>query len=198
MNKYFEETLPEGYKEVFSIDATNTKTTILLSIAALIITLAGVCISILSFPIHISQLLDEKPKQYFVFIGVFSISLIVYLVLHELTHGVVYKHFTKKKLTYGFTLTVAYCGIPDIFVYRKTALLSLCAPLIVFTILFTAGMLIVAEPIWKLCFALLLSFHFGGCCGDIYDILLYLFRFKDDTILMNDTGPKQTFYANNH
>ena len=42
---------------------------------------------------------------------------------------------------------------------------------------------------------LLTATHFGGCSGDIYDLLLYVFKFKDETTLMIDTGPKQVFYT---
>ena len=41
----------------------------------------------------------------------------------------------------------------------------------------------------------LFSIHFGGCVGDLYVIGLFLFRFRDPRTLMNDTGPKQTFYV---
>ena len=44
-------------------------------------------------------------------------------------------------------------------------------------------------------FALLLAVHIGGCVGDLYDAGLYRFRFRRPDTLMQDTGPKQTFYV---
>ena len=41
--------------------------------------------------------------------------MVLYMVLHELTHGLFYKIFTHEKLKFGMTLTVAYCGIPRIY-----------------------------------------------------------------------------------
>ena len=41
---------------------------------------------------------------------------------------------------------------------------------------------------------LLFATHFGGCIGDMYCIYLLLFKLPKNT-LVNDTGPKQTFYV---
>lgn len=192
MNKYFEQTLPEGYKEVFVVDAEDRKTIIVLTIVGLIITLAGIAIS--WFAIPRTGLLYGGSRVFFFNLAL-CVGVVAYMVLHELTHGAAYKWLTKQKLSYGFSFTVAYCGVPNIFVYRKTALISLCAPLMVFTLLFGAGILFCTDSLWKLYFALMLSIHIGGCVGDLYDIYLFLFKMKDSAILMQDTGPKQTFYA---
>ena len=59
--------------------------------------------------------------QSMIAVVVFLVSLVLYLVLHELVHGAVYKALTHQKLTFGFTLTVAFCGVPDVYTSRKTA-----------------------------------------------------------------------------
>ena len=56
---------------------------------------------------------------------VFFLMLVLYILLHELVHGAAYKLLTGRKLTFGLTLSVAYCGVPDIFVYRNAALAAL-------------------------------------------------------------------------
>ncbi|MCQ2122483.1 MAG: DUF3267 domain-containing protein, partial [Fibrobacter sp.] len=68
--------------------------------------------------------------------AVFALAavMLVYIVLHELVHGAVYKLLTGQKLTFGFKASVAYCGVPDIYVYRRTALAALLAPFVVFDI----------------------------------------------------------------
>ena len=60
-------------------------------------------------------------------VGVFIVVVVAYVILHELIHGLVYKLLTKQKLKFGLALTVVYCGVPDIYVYRTAALLSLTA-----------------------------------------------------------------------
>ena len=127
---------------------------------------------------------------------VFLASLVLYLVLHELVHGAVYKALTHQKLTFGFTLTVAFCGVPDVYTSRKTALLSLLAPFVTFSIL------LIPLTLWFYSFnrlyyllsGILFSVHFGGCVGDLYMTCLLLFKYKEQRTLMNDTGPKQTIY----
>ena len=57
------------------------------------------------------------------------------------------------------------------------------------------AVLLIADPVSRYMAAFLLATHLGGCVGDLYDTGLYLFRFRDPDTLMQDTGPKQTFYT---
>ena len=171
------------------MDAKNKKTAILLNAAALAVSAAVIALAALWI----------RPADFF---GNFSLvkyflvlaAMLLYIVLHELTHGAAYKLLTHQKLTFGFTFTVAFCGVPQIWVYRRTALISLLAPFTVFTILFGGAALLLPDAWDKMYAAVLLGLHVGGCAGDLYDTALYLFRFRDPRTLMPDTGPKQTFY----
>ena len=190
MKKTFEPTLPEGYREALLIDAGEKKFSILMNLAALamMVVILVIVLPLLRLPSF--TVTFSIPK-----LLLLLLLLVGYVVAHELVHGIAYKLMTGQKLTYGFQLTVAFCGVPDIFVYRKTALVSLLAPFTVFTLLFGGLMLFLHDPGWKLVFAFLLAMHIGGCVGDLYDTLLYLFRFRDPDTLMNDTGPAQRFYV---
>ena len=126
---------------------------------------------------------------------VFCVALIAYLFLHELVHGAAYKLLTGAKLTFGLDIksSIAFCGVPDIYVYRKTALIALLAPFCVF--LLPAVLMFILPGAWdRLLVMVFISCHVGGCTGDLYDAFLYLFRLRDPATLMNDTGPRQTFY----
>ena len=84
------------------------------------------CLAITAAIIAIAWLII-KPKNYFenydfLHSIIFIAAMLLYIVLHELTHGIAYKLTTGRKLTFGFTLSVAYCGVPDIYVYRKAAM----------------------------------------------------------------------------
>ena len=190
MKKAFEPTLPEGYREALLIDAGNTKFGIIMNLAAVVIMILILVLTVPLLRLHSFTVLFSIPK-----LLLMMLLLIGYVVAHELVHGIAYKLMTGQKLTYGFSLTVAYCGVPDIYVYRRTALVSLLAPFTVFTLLFGSLMLFLHNPGWRLVFAFLLAIHIGGCVGDLYDTLLYLFRFRDPETLMNDTGPAQRFYV---
>ena len=136
-------------------------------------------------------LMHIDPVRELVLIGV----MLLYTALHELVHGAAYKLLTGRKLKFGVSLTAAFCGVPDIYVYRKTALISLLSPFVVFDIVFLLLTVFITDPWYKIDAALMLSIHVGGCAGDLYDTMLYLFKFKDPSTLMRDTGPKQTFFV---
>ena len=191
-----ETTLPENYREVFHIDATNKKVMIWLNLAALGI--AAVFAGIGLLPL----LWVELPRITYGPFGIlgaylgFLVSMIAYVVLHELTHGAAYKLLTKAKLTYGIRLTCAFCGVPDVYTYRRTALCALVAPLILFSILFgglTVAMAFVDRWLYFLALGLFVV-HISGCVGDGYMTLLMLFRYRDPALLMRDTGPAQWIY----
>lgn len=190
MKKYFEETLPENYEAAKTVDATNKKTGVIMNLVGLAVMAVGVLISFLVI----------KPRDFFgnydlISMAVFCAVLLVYIVLHELVHGIAYKLLTKRKLKFGISLTAAYCGVPDVYVYRRCALISLFAPFVIFTVVFTAAAFLLSDPWHKFYCSVALCAHLGGCVGDIYDIILYLTVFRDPETLMRDTGPKQTFYV---
>ena len=124
------------------------------------------------------------------------VAYMIYILLHELTHGAAYKALTGEKLTYGLTLSVAFCGVPNIYVSRKASLIASAAPLVIFTVLFgtaTVILFFVDLALYLAC-ATLLCVHLGGCAGDLWVIFTLLFRIKDASTLVKDTGPKQIFY----
>lgn len=188
--KNFEKELPQGYEAAFTVDAESRKTAVLMNVLALVITAILIAASYLL--IKPTDFLENfRFSSYLIVIGI----LFAYIVLHELVHGIAYKFLTKQKLKFGITFSAAFCGVPDIYVYRKTALISLLAPLTVFSVLFVLAAVLLKNE-WDKFYALILfSIHFGSCSGDINDTFLYLTRFKDSSVLMRDTGPKQTFYV---
>ncbi len=186
--KHYETTLPEGYREIGVVDAKDKKTSMIMTVVSLLITVAITALGVaLSEPI---DWLSVRPWE----LLIFCMIMLLYIVLHELVHGAAYKLLTRQKLTFGMTLTVAFCGVPTIYVYRKAALVSLLSPFVVFTLVF-GGLIFLPSPLYSLFFIFMLGLHIGGCCGDLYVTGLYLFMFKDPTILMQDTGPRQTFYS---
>ncbi len=190
MKKRFETELPGGYAEALTVDAKDKKTSVLLTVASLL----------LSAAVFVPALLIIRPTEFFASFEIYKYfltiaAMLAYIVLHELTHGAAYKLLTRRKLTFGVSLTVAYCGVPDIWVYRSTALISLLAPFTVFSVIFTAATALLSDPVDKIYAAFLLALHAGGCVGDLYDTALYLFKLRDPRTLMRDTGPKQTFYV---
>lgn len=187
--------LPAGYREVFHIDAKSKKVGFVFTVVSLVITVASLLV--IGLLTDLSSIADAVKEgsiliPYFVLLA----GLFLYIVLHELVHGAAYKALTHQKLTFGITLTVAFCGVPDIYTSRKTALIALTAPLVVFSIVFLALMtgFRTSNPVYFAVFSILFSIHLGGCVGDIYMTLLLATRFRNPELLMRDTGPAQTLY----
>ncbi len=193
MNRFYEERLPAGYSEAFTVDANDRKTILKLQVAGMILTV--VLISVFYF-LYAGPKMDEIAAGFSVIkCAVFVASYIAYIVLHELTHGLAYKLLTGKKLTFGFSLSAAYCGVPDIYTYRITSLLSLFAPFTVYTIVFSVLFFIISDPFTRAMILLLMAMHLSGCVGDLYGIGLLLFRFRSPNTLRKDFGPKQVYYT---
>ncbi len=188
--KTHETVLPEGYKVAKVVDAKNTALSVILNIVALVVTVAVTAIYWLTL-----SPLSLAPESLLPRLFLYALGMFVYIIVHELLHGIAYKSLTHEKLTFGITLTVAYCGVPKIFVYRKTALIALLTPFAVCGILFLCLSLLLPMPVDRLYFGFLLGLHLGGCSGDLYGAWLYLTKFKNNDTLMQDTGPCQTFYT---
>lgn len=197
MNKNFEEMLPEGYREVYHINAKDAKVGLILNLVSLVplAVVAGIVVLIAfltDMDMDIGGLLEFELS-----LIIFLVAIIVYMVAHELVHGIAYKSMTHRKLTFGLSWSCAFCGVPDIYCYRKTALVALIMPFAVFTVLLTAlvvGMYFVGFIPFLLS-ALLLGLHIGGCSGDLYMFGLLIFKYRDNALLMRDTGPEQFIYV---
>ena len=188
-------TLPEGYRVEKVIDAKEKKTSLILTLCAIALTaLAFVPVAVFCDFHQVAGTMKEKGAV--IPLLVYLFSMVAYVVLHELLHGAAYKTLTHQKLTYGFTLTVAFCGVPDVFVSRKTALIALLTPFVTFTVIFIP-LLVWLHDVDMLFYTLagiLFAIHVGGCIGDLFMTHLLLFRYRNPGTLMNDTGPKQTIY----
>lgn len=192
--KHYETELPEGYRQVYEIDAKDKKTAILLNLVALVVLVLSLLPFLLSLGFRGLFRLPSQAQLLTLYV-VLLVSVIAYMVLHELVHGAVYKLLTHQKLTFGLSLSCAYCGVPDIYVYRTASLLAILAPFVVFTILFLPlALLTGSHPVLRLTSVLLFCANLSGCVGDLYGAALMLFRFRDPKLLVRDTGPKQTYY----
>ena len=196
-HKNFERELPRGYKEDFHIDARDKKTAIILSLGSFAITAVVFSLLLIHFFNSGIDLSDIDPISFFLFYINFVISMVLYVVLHELTHGLVYKVMTGEKLTFGITPAAAFCGVPNIYTYRRCALFAILAPLVTFTVILVPflAFLSYANLLYYIGFSFIFALHLGGCIGDGYLALLLLTRYKDEDVLMRDLGPEQYIYV---
>ncbi|MGN0812988.1 MAG: DUF3267 domain-containing protein [Candidatus Coproplasma sp.] len=187
---YYKE-LPEGYKEVYCINAKKTSVGVILNLIAFGIALtliAGIFFIKFELPYEIEMSLNTVLAMLSL-----CLSLIAYMVVHELTHGLFYKLMTKQKLRFGLTLTVAYCGLKEGYVNKKTSLLAVLAPLVIHSIWMILLIIFLPANIWVLMVIALFSIHVAGCVGDMWVAFMLIFRLNS-TVLTCDDGPCQRFY----
>ena len=193
MNKNYELELPQNYQEAKVIDAKNSKLGVIMNVLALAIA------AVIMVPFIIVWIKKEGKVtlDYLssIKILVATLVLLVIIVIHELLHGVAYKIMTHQKLTFGVSFTAAFCGVPEIYVYRRCAIISMLTPLVVISTCLIIPLFFIDDFFTKVAVLFVFAIHFGGCVGDLYGTFLFLFKFKDKDTLMNDTGPKQTFYT---
>ncbi len=192
----YTDTLPGEYREVSRINAKSAKFGILFNLLSVIPLALVLGFAIAALKSHGTAPQYVNPQAALIATLIFAVSLILYLLFHELLHGLAYKALTGKKLTFGISWSCAFCGVPDIYVSRRTALIALVLPFAVFTVILvplTVGLFFVSHIAFFLC-AALLGLHWGGCVGDLYLILLLLFRYRSSQLLLRDTGPEQYLY----
>ncbi len=196
----FEKQLPVGYKLALHFNAKSAKFGIILNLIAVValVVVMAIAVLVLHFAGKLSvDILAGGYPQLLIATFAMVVAMVVYVVLHELVHGIAYKLTTGEKLTFGLAWSCAFCGVPHIFTYRKTAIISVISPFVLFTFVFIPLLVLTycASPLYFLVTAFVFGLHLGGCSGDLYVLYLLTARFKDKKTLMRDTGPEQFFYV---
>lgn len=154
----------------------------------------GVITFLARFGLNGFELAEDNDIYGYIAVLIVFFGYIAYIIVHELTHGVCYKALTKQKLRFGLTLTVAYCGLREGYVNKKTALISVLAPFVVHSIWLIPVIFLIPNNMIAAAFIVLFALHFGGCCGDLWVTFILLFRYRKQQVLMCDNGPKQQFF----
>ena len=116
---------------------------------------------------------------------------LVYIVLHELTHGIFMYAFSKSKLRFGIGLTFAYCGSSAYFNKREYIIIAL-APVVLWGIVFAVLNAVFLTGAWFFVIWMLQAGNIGGAAGDFYCTNKIAHSPKD--ILVLDTGTDMTIY----
>lgn len=124
-------------------------------------------------------------------LAVMLLGLAAYIVLHELTHAAAMKLCGARELRFGFTGLYAFAGSEGDYFDKTAYRLVALAPLAVWAVLLTIGLLAVPRGwFWVVWFIQLMNL--SGSAGDIY-VTLRLAPLPD-TILVRDTGVEMTVY----
>jgi len=184
--------LPEGYAPILHVDLQRDKKKALLvnGIALLIgvvLTLAGHWV----VPIGTMFSMKAGMAAYFLRFIVLFCGVVVYMILHELVHGVFMKRFSGEKVKYGFTGMYAYAGSDACF-DKKSYIIIALAPVVIWGVVLAVLSVVVSEPWFWVVYFIQIS-NLSGAAGDYY--VTWKFRSLPSDILVQDSGVSMTVYS---
>ncbi len=189
--------LPENYREIEAIDLQNNKKQLLwVNGVAFVIMLAMVIPAAFLVPIStiwgrgefqgITNTLMPLLK-----LGVTLAALVVYIILHELVHGICMKAIVKRKPTYGFTGLYAFAA-SDAYFGRAAYIFIALAPVVLWGVVL--AVLLPFVPIsWFWVVYFIQIQNISGAAGDIY-VTCRLMKMPKD-ILVFDSGTAMKVYS---
>lgn len=185
-------TLPEGYKEIYSVDLQkNKKMALFVNVLAVII--AVILAVPMQFLVPISTLFDMEDGLllYAIRFVALIVLMIVYMVLHELVHGAAMKLCGTKKVKYGFTGMYAFAGSDDYYDKKSYTFIAL-APVVLWGIVIALiNPFVPVEWFWVV--YILQIINLSGAAGDLF-VTVKFSRFPKD-ILIKDHGVGMTVFS---
>ncbi len=186
------EVLPEGYRESYSVDLQKNKKLMLL-VNAIALAIAALLAVPMCFAVPISTLfsIEKGWGSYMLRFASLIVLSILYIVLHELVHGVAMKMCGTKKVKYGFTGLYAFAGSSDF--YGKGAYIFIAlAPVVLWgVVLAVVNFLVPIEWFWVIYF--LQIFNLSGAAGDFY--VTVKFSKMPREILISDNGASMRVFS---
>lgn len=184
--------LPKEYHEIYAIDLQkDKKMSLLVNFLALLIAL--VLIVPMHFLVPISHLFDMKNGigNYIIRFISFLALMVLYMVLHELVHGVAMRFCGTKKVKYGFTGLYAFAGSDDY--YDKKSYIFIALSPVIFWGVVIAIINPFVSPEWFWIVYMLQVVNLSGAAGDLF-VTIRFSRFPKE-ILIKDYGVGMTVFS---
>lgn len=186
------EALPEGYREIYSVNLQkDKKTAILVNLLAVLI--AVLLIVPMHFVISIFTLFSFEAgiHNYYLRMLALIVLTVVYMVLHELVHGVAMKICGTKKVKYGFTGLYAFAGSTDHY-DKKSYIFIALAPVVLWgVVLAVINLFVPSEWFWVVYFIQVTNL--SGAAGDLF--VTVRFSSLPNDILVQDCGVGMTVFS---
>lgn len=181
--------LPEGYREILSIDLKNDK--------KLFWTINGICIAIMALMILFASgkglllTMFTPIEGLWLRLLMLGAGMLLYIVLHEGVHGIAMKLCGTKKVKFGFGGGYAYAGSNDC--YDKWGYLMIAlAPVLLWGVVL-AVLCLAVPPEWFFVVYLIQIFNVSGAAGDFYVTFRFISLPAD--ILVHDSGTCMKVYS---
>lgn len=183
--------LPEGYSEIYSLDLKKDKKRMLL-VNGLAIVIAAAMAVPAAFAVPFSKLFDMEQGilMYLMRFITLIFGSFLYIILHELVHGIAMKICGTEKVKYGFTGAYAFAG-SDEYYDKKSYIFIALAPVVLWGIVLAViNMLVPISWFWVI--YIIQMTNIGGAAGDFYVTCLFLRLPRD--IIITDYGVGMKVY----
>jgi len=177
--------LPKTHEFSHQIDLkTNKKASLMIQVIFVFIALIMVTLAI-AFQFPIQSELKAIPKI------IITIGLvIIYMVVHELTHGIFIRILSKKKPKYAVRFPYLTTGSQSFFNKKSFVLITL-APVIIWGIILLFVISFVPQTLF-MSFYVVLGLNFAGAAGD-YVQVYYFFKLPKNALLQDDGNETKVY-----
>lgn len=186
------ECLPEGYREICAIDLQKDK-----KMAVFVNLLAIVIAVLLAVPMHFVVpifsifSMESGIQNYMLRFGALLVLMLLYMVLHELVHGIAMKLCGTKKVKYGFTGMYAFAGSKDFYGKGAYIFIALAPVVLLGIVLAMINLFVPVEWFWVV--YLIQITNLSGAAGDLF-VTVKFSRLPRD-ILVQDYGVGMKVYS---
>lgn len=181
-------TFPDGYTFLDKIDLQNNKKQFWL-VNGLSLLLCAVMLVGGYFIDNFTKI--EYVAELFIAMAVLIVGFIIYIVLHEATHGIFMYAFVKAKLNFGYKGWAAYAGSSGYFDKIHYIVISL-APLVIWGIIFGVLNVFFNSGMWFWVIWVLQIGNVSGAAGDLF-CTFKMFTYPKD-ILVHDSGMEMLIF----
>ena len=178
-------TLPEGYREIYALDMhEDKKLAVWVNLLSLAIAAVFAVPMLFVVPWWTTFDVTDGMSGYWVkFAAMLGLTLL-YLVLHELVHGIAMRICGTKKIRYGFKGVYAFAASDDYY-HKKPYVFIALAPVVLWGIVLAiVTPFVPASWFWVVYFVQLMNL--SGAAGDLY-VTVRFSRMPRD-ILIRDSG----------
>ena len=184
--------LPEGYTPLLTVDLQkDKKLAVLVNVLAIVIAVIVMVPAMLWGPPIYTAFAFDSTGTLLAKMAVLLGGMVVYMVLHELVHGVFIRYYSGRRAKYGFTGMYAFAG-SDAYFAKKPYIVIALAPIVVWGVVL-AVVNILAPAGWFWIVYSIQIINLSGAAGDLY--VTVRFRGLPDSVLVRDAGTSMTVYG---
>ncbi len=184
--------LPKGYENIYTVNLQkDKKTSLFVNLFSILIGILMVVLMHFIIPVFLLFDMSEGLKNYLIRFAVLFVLAILYLILHELVHGIAMKICGTEKVKYGFVGLYAFAGSDDYYDKRSYIFIALAPVVFLGIVLAVINPFVPTEWFWVVYF--IQVFNISGAAGDFFVTFKFLHFPKD--ILIKDSGLEMTVYS---